>query len=55
MQGHIYRGSWGSLSYPGFLEISKEEAVKEENFEDFPTTGYPGFKMLNTALNSEAF
>ena len=38
---------WANLF---FLEIITAEAVKEENFEDLPITGYPGFKTLNTAL-----
>ena len=41
---------WGSQSYPSFLEIIKAQAVKEENFEDFPITSYTSFKTLNMAL-----
>ena len=35
LQGCIYRGSRGSLGYPGFWVIIKAEAIKREIFEDF--------------------
>ena len=35
IQGCIYRGSRGSLGYPGFGGIIKAEAIKREIFEDF--------------------
>ena len=50
LQGCIYRGSRGSLGYPGFWGIIKAEAIKREIFEDFYLWGYPGFRKLNTPL-----
>jgi len=34
-QGCIYRGSRGSLGYPGFWGVIKAKAIDKEIFEDF--------------------
>ena len=54
-QGCIYRGSRGSLGYPSFWGIIKAEAIKRDIFEDFYLLGYPGFRKLNTPLDSYSY
>ena len=49
-QGCIYRGSQGSLGYPGIWGVIKAKAIKREIFEDFYLQGYPSFRKLNTVL-----
>ena len=49
-QGHICRGSWGSLSYTPVLGRLLRQKLKREILEGFYLQSYPGFKKLTTTL-----